>query len=154
MLAISHNYTVGEDCALYEMLTHPSSRLIKLHMFDTSLSTSNAIFLLTAIMRVNQMQLLHIDFNRITDDACDVITAGIKENTSLVELWMWGNNISGEAAVRLMQALCFNNTLEKLWLPYYPQNVTDKIMSLQKGIERDRLRRGCQRKIKVILYNC
>jgi len=118
-LGISRSDSVGEDSALYEMLTHPSSRLTGLYMFRTNLSSSNATNLLTKMMKMNQLKRLHIDDNKITDDACDVITAEIKENSSLVELWMWGNDISSEAAERLMKALFVNNTLEDLWLPSY-----------------------------------
>ena len=99
---------------------------------------------------MNQPKRLHIDDNKITDDACDVITAGIKENSSLVELWMWGNNISSEAAECLMKALFVNNTLEDLWLPSYPQDIREMIRSLQQELW-NRIYRGFQRELYVLI---
>ena len=150
-LGVSRNDTLGEDSAFYEMLVHPLSKLVALYMFHTSLSTSNAIHLLTGIMKMNQLQKLHIDDNKITDDACDFLTTRIAKNTSLVELWMWGNNISPEASERLMQALCFNNTLEDLWLPKYPENVKRTIRSLQEEVNKSRMHKGYQKTLYVLI---
>ena len=145
-LNISGNHTIGEDPALYNMLTHPSSRLVKLDMMFTSLSSPSAITLFTALAKGNKLRELNISNNLITDEACDVIATTMKNNTSLVVLWMWGNKISGEAAQRLLQALYNNNTLEVLFLPYdgYTEDVKKRIRSLQEVINKNRQSRGCQ----------
>ena len=149
-LNIHGNHTIGEDPALYNMLTHPSSRLVTLHMYGTSLSSPSAITLFTALAKGNKLKWLFIDNNLITDGACDVIATTINNNTSLVVLWMMGNKISGEAAQRLLQALNNNNTLEDLWLPSsYTEDVKKRIRSLQEVINKNRESRGCQTKLDI-----
>ncbi|XP_065915924.1 protein NLRC3-like [Dysidea avara] len=149
-LNISGNDTIGEDPALYNMLTHPSSRLVTLDMHSTSLSSPSAITLFTAISKGNKLKELYIENNLITDEACDVIATTMKNNTSLVWLWM-GNKISGEAAQRLVQALNNNKTLKGLHLPFgYTEDVRKRIRSLREVINKNRESRGCQTKLTII----
>ena len=151
VLYINYNHTIGEDPALYNMLTHPSSRLVKLYMIGTSLSSPSAITLFTAISKGNKLKGLGISNNPITDEACDVIATTMKNNTSLFRLGMWGNKISGEAAQRLLQALNNNDTLEQLALPSYgyTEDVKKRIRSLQEVIIKNRESRGCQTKLHI-----
>ena len=150
-LNISGNDTIGENPALYNMLTHPSSRLVTLDMISTSLSSPSAITIFTALSKGNKLEELYIDNNLIADEACDVIATTINNNTSLVQLWMRGNKISGEAAQRLVQALYNNDTLQRLWLPHgYTEDVKKRIRSLQEVINKNRESRGCQ--TKLIIY--
>ena len=101
-LNISGNDTIGEDPALYNMLSLPSSRLVTLDMRWTSLSSSSAIILFTALAKRNKLQRLYISHNLITDEACDVIATTMHMvDTSLVQLWMGDNKISAEAALQL-----------------------------------------------------
>ena len=149
-LYINGNDTIGEDPALYNMLTHPSSRLVELYMISTSLSSPSAITLFTALSKGNKLKVLYIINNPITDEACDVIATTMKNNTSLVELWMSGNKISGEAAQCLLQALNNNNTLQRLRLPFgYTEDVKKRIRSLQEVINKNRESRGCQTKLII-----
>ena len=151
VLDISGNDTIGEDPALYNMLTHPSSRLVRLNMRYTRLSSPSAITLFTAISKGNKLEELDISHNLITDEACDVIATTMKNNTSLVWLRMWGNKISGEAAQRLLQALYNNDTLEELWLSSgYTGDVKKRIRSLEEEINKNRESRGCQTKLIII----
>ena len=149
-LRISGNDTIGEDPALYNMLTHPSSRLVTLNMFNISLSSPSAITLFTALSKGNKLKVLNINNNLITDEACDVIATTIN-NTSLVRLGMSVNKISGEAAQRLLQALNNNDTLEWLGLPSdgYTEDVEKRIRSLQEVINKNRESRGCQTKLNI-----
>ncbi|XP_065888898.1 nucleotide-binding oligomerization domain-containing protein 2-like [Dysidea avara] len=151
VLNIRYNRTIGEDPALYNMLTHPSSRLVRLHMSNTSLSSPSAITLFTALTKGNKLKVLYIDNNLITDEACDVIATTMKNNISLVQLGMWLNKISGEAAQRLLQALNNNDTLEVLLLPYdgYTEDVEKRIRSLEEVINKNRESRGCQTKLII-----
>ena len=74
-------------------------------MINTSLSSSSAIVLFTALAKGNKLQLLNINLNLITDEACDVIATTLKNNTSLVRLEISGNKFSAEAVQQLAQAL-------------------------------------------------
>ena len=47
---------------------------------------------------------------------------------------MWHNKISAEAAQHLVQALHDNSTIQFLRLPDYPENVEEKIRSLQAEV--------------------
>ena len=60
VLIINGNHTIGEDPALYDMLSLPSSRLVTLYMRSTSLSSPSAINLFTALAKRNKLQLLDI----------------------------------------------------------------------------------------------
>ncbi|XP_065889069.1 protein NLRC3-like [Dysidea avara] len=149
-LNIIGNHTIGEDPALYNMLTHPSSRLVTLDMHSTSLSSPSAITLFTAISKGNKLKVLYIWDNLITDEACDVIATTMKNNTSLVRLGMSPNKISGEAAQRLLQALYNNDTLEWLFLPFgYTEDDRKRIRSLHEVIIKNRESRGCQTKLII-----
>ena len=55
----------------------------------------------------------------------------IKENNSLVKLWMSGIKIHAESALCLVQALHFNDTLTELTIPNYPDDVRKNIKSMQ-----------------------
>jgi len=127
-LNISGNHTIGEDPSLYNMLSLPSSKLVRLHMVATSFLSPLAIILFTSLMKNNKLQYLDIGSNLITDEACEVITTAMA-STSLVKLWMYDNKISAEAAQQLVQAIKTKNTLKAIWLPSYPENVVKRIRS-------------------------
>ncbi|XP_065896667.1 nucleotide-binding oligomerization domain-containing protein 2-like isoform X2 [Dysidea avara] len=149
VLVIEDNSTIGEDPALYKMLSDPSSRLTELQMYRTSLTTHSAIVLFTALAKGNKLQLLDITHNNITDKACEVIATFLKENSSLQRLWMWANNISAEAAQSLVHTLQQNNVLQGLGLPNFQSNVKKRIGSLQEEVNTNRGSRGCQTKLNI-----
>jgi len=152
-LDISANHTIGEDPAFYNMLSHPSSRLVRLNMWHTSLSTSSAIVLFTALTKGNKLQELHISHNPISDEVCDVIVTTMKNNTSLVQLWMWDNKtISSETAQHVVQSLQHNDTLQGLWLSCYTEDVKKRIESLQEDINKNRESRGCQTTLNIYYW--
>ncbi|XP_065888590.1 protein NLRC5-like isoform X2 [Dysidea avara] len=149
-LRISGNHTIGDDPALYNMLSHPSSTLLTLYMSNTELSSAATIALFNALVKGNKLQLLIISLNNITDEACDVIAASLKKNTSLVGLEMDRNDkISVKAAQCIVQALSLNNTLELLQLPYYPKEDQRKIRCLQGEVVNERESRGCPTKLDI-----
>jgi len=151
VLNITSNHTIGEDSALYNMLSHPSSRLVILDMMGTSLSTTSTITLFTALAKGNKLQVLCISYNSITDKACDVIATTMKKNTSLVDLRMRDNEISEEAVQHLLQALQHNNTLQLLDLPLsYTENFKKRIGSLEEEVNKNRESQGCQTKLYII----
>ena len=113
-LGIGGNDTIGEDEKLYSMLSHPSTILEELYMYNTQLSSRAAIALFTAVKDNNKLKKLYIDNNAITDDACDAITTALKSNNCLVELYIHRNPLTGESIVTIVNALKVNNTLSLL----------------------------------------
>ena len=152
VLEINGNNTIGEDPALYNMLSHPSSRLVRLYMVDTSLSTYSVIILFTALAKGNKLQQLYIDKNPFTNEACDVIATTMKTNTSLIWLGMSVSKISGETAQHLAQALQHNNTLQGLRLPSYAEDVKKIIRLLVEEVNEKRESRGCQTKLNIYYW--
>ena len=149
ILGIGGNHTIGEDQQLYSMLTNPSTELELLNMFNTSLSSRGARALFTSIMKNNKLKWLHINYNAITDDACDVITTALQRNSCLVELYMYNNPLSSEAIINIVRCLEVNNTLKLLWLPDCPQAIQENVRSLQEVVNKKRESRGCQVKLKI-----
>ena len=149
ILWINNNLTIGEDQQLYSMLTTPSTKLERLYMNYTSLSSRGARALFTSIMKNNKLKELNIVHNAISDDACDVITTALQRNSCLVELNMWGNPLSSEAIMNIVRCLEVNNTLQLLWLPECPQAIRENIRSLQEIINKKRESRGCQVKLEI-----
>ena len=148
-LVISDNHTIGEDQQLYSMLTNPSTELEQLNMWGTSLSSRGARALFTSIMKNNKLKELYIDYNAITDDACDVITTALQRNSCLFILFMSSNPLSSEAIINIVRCLEVNNTLQFLRLPNYPQAIQENIRSLQEIVNRKRESRGCQVKLEI-----
>ena len=149
MLRITGNRTIGEDQQLYSMLTNPSTELEQLSMWSTSLSSRGARALFTSIMKNNKLKELHIAYNAITDDACDVITTALQRNSCLVILRMYSNPLSSEAIINIVRCLEVNNTLQLLGLPDCPQAIQENIRSLQEVVNKQRESRGCQVKLEI-----
>ena len=147
-LNISHNNTVGEDERLYSIISDLSSMLEKLYMNSIKLSSSAAIKLFAALSDGKKLRFLNIAYNDITDEACDAITMAMKNNTSLVKLYMYGNPISGECAQLVVQALQHHNTLQELWLPSYSNDVKERIRLSAEEVNKRRSR-NCQVKLKI-----
>ena len=114
-------------------------------MTRVNLSSSGAIKLFTALSEAKKLRMLWIQYNDITDKACDAIIMAMKKNTSLVRLYMHDNGISGKCAQLIVQALQYNNTLKQLYLNRdYPDDVKEKIRSLEEKVNKKRETHGCQ----------
>ena len=148
-LWINGNYTIGEDQQLYSMLTNPSSVLETLIMWGTQLSSRAATDLFTAVKDNNKLKKLLIDYNDITDDACDAITTALKSNSCLVKLTMYSNPLSSEVILNIIQCLKVNDTLQLLGLPECPGDIQENIRSLQEVVNKNRESRGCQVKLEI-----
>ena len=148
-LRIDGNVTIGENKQLYSMLTNPSSLLEKLNMQIVNLSSRAATDLFIAVENNNKLKELVIDFNIITDYACEAITTTLEKNSCLVTLGMYDNPLSSEAIVKIVQCLEFNNTLQFLGLPESPQEVQMNIRSIQKVVNNKRKSQGCQLKLRI-----
>ena len=142
-LVLNSNHTIGESTALYDMLSHSSSTLEKLHMRDISLSSDYTKILFDKLAVNNTLQCLEISNNPITDDAYATIIDTLKKNTTLTELWMWGTKITAETAERCTELLVDNNSLEKLYLPLYSEESQLKILIVQDNINEARKNRKC-----------
>ena len=153
VLVIGDNHTIGEDQQLYSMLIDPSSVLEssveRLIMRATQLSFRAATHLFTALKDNNKLKELYIDFNDITDAACDAITTALKSNSCLVTLSMYDNPLSSEAILSIIQCLKVNDTLQLLGLPECPEDIQENIRSLQEVVNKNRESRGCQVKLKI-----
>ena len=116
-LYIGGNNTNGEDQQLYSMLSNPSNVLKRLYMGGTKLSSTAASYtdLFTALKNNNSSALLTM--TRITDVACDAITAALERSSCLVKLSMYNNLLSSEAILNIVQCLKVNNTLQLLGFP-------------------------------------
>ena len=152
ILRISYNKTVGEDDRLYRIIADDSSMVEELWMSYTSLSSSGAIKLFTALSEAKKLRNLRIRGNDITDEACDAIIMAMKKNTSLVELNMRHNPISGECAQLIVQALQYNNTLQELYPNDYPLDVMQKIRSLEDKVNEKRKAHGCYVELWIFYY--
>jgi len=148
-LMISDNHTIGESGELYTMLTHPSSMLTELYIYNTSLSSIAARALFTAVKDTNKLKELNISHNAITDDVAEDTTTLLATNKSLVELWMSGNPISREAMLTIVQALRGNTTLQRLYVPSYPPAIKDRIRSIEQEINTKRRSQGILKKLTV-----
>jgi len=153
VLWVCSNPTIGEDHSFYDMLSHPSSRLVELYMMATSLSSTATIALFTALAIGNKVRHLDISLGYINDEPCDAIVTSLKENTSLVVLKMTNNTFSAEAVQHVVQALYINNTLKELQVPYYPEDDEKLISSLQNEINKNREIRGCCTKLNISCKN-
>jgi len=141
-LTLDGNDTIGENGALYSVLSHPSSRLVTLKLWGVSLSSAAATILFTALSKSKKLQNLFIGENNISDEACDVIATTMKQNTSLVNFDIYANPISAEAAQCIVESLCLNNTLKLLRLPEYHEDIVKKFKLLQERINEKRSKKN------------
>ena len=137
------------DQQLYTLLSNPSSVLESLSMWYAQLSSAAATDLFTSLRNNHKLKKLAIDFNFVTDDACDAIIAALKSNSCLVNLSLFANPLSSEAIVNIVQCLDDNDTLQVIGLPDLPQATQENIRSLQEIVNRKRASRGCQVKLEI-----
>ena len=151
-LWINDNKIVGEDETLYRMITDHSSVLEELYMNSINLSATGAILLFTALSKAKKLRVLWIRDNDITDDASEAIIRAMKENTTLVELQMYRNLISGTCACHIVQALQNNQTLQRLYLNIFNDHDERKILVLKQIVNRKRKIHGSQVKLQINFY--
>ena len=120
------------------MLSNPSNMLEELYIFNTNLSSQGAINLFTALQDNSKLKRFNIDYNDITDDACNAITKSLERNTCLVTLSMWHTTLSDVAIMSIVQSLEVNNTLQLIGLPRCPQTTQENIRSLQEVVNKKR----------------
>ena len=151
-LCINGNENIGENEQLYSMLSNPDSILEELSMYFTKLSSNGAIKLFTALRKNSKLKGLSVSNNKITDSACDTIAMALS-CTTLVSLRMWDNQIGTDAILSIVRALEFNNTLELLRLPSYPEDIKKLLISLQTRIN-NRRKEQCYSVLKLEFYPC
>ena len=111
-------------------------------MYKTNLSSDAASILFTALQKNRTLEILSIEDNDITDDTGTCIANAIRKNDRLAELWMRFNNISAVAIEPILQALQFNDTLERLRLPNYHNEIKKHIKSIEKKVNEGRASQG------------
>ena len=121
-LDIRFNNIDGEDDRLYRIITDQCSMVEWLKMSNNNLSSNGAIKLFTALSDGKKLRELWIEYNNITDEACDAIIMAMMKG-SLVTLHMDHNPISEEC---LLQAVEYHDTLNKQWI--------DKIIMLIRSL--------------------
>lgn len=149
-LVIDGNPTIGEDCAICDMLTHSMSKLAKLHISNTWMSSNAAINLLNAVAQKNILKELNIHTNRISDEACDAITTVFK-NTCLTKFEIAENAISPMVARNIVQTLSLNcnKTMNWLGLPDCSEDDKKAISCMQEEIHKKRIEAGCITKLTI-----
>ena len=60
----------------------------------------------------------------------------MKKNASLVEMYIWGNPISGKCGQLIVQALQHNTSLQELWLSFKHPEDREKVRLSADGIKR------------------
>ncbi|XP_065918252.1 nucleotide-binding oligomerization domain-containing protein 1-like isoform X2 [Dysidea avara] len=150
-LLINRNHTIGEDPALFDILFHPSSKLVELSMWKTSLSSSSTIVLFTSLAKGQKLQRLAISYDCNIEEACNVIASSLQTNTSLLDLRLVGGKIRVDIVQCLVQAIHHNNTLQRLWLPHYSEYFEEMHICklLQEEVNRSRERRRCYTKLYI-----
>ena len=91
-----------------------------------------------ALKKGSILQQLYASNNDITDEVCNMNATLLKENTSLIKLWIDGNKISPSYAQHLVEALHHNNTLQELSLPRYSADAKEIIACLQQEVIKNR----------------
>ena len=93
--------------------------------------------------------MLNIVDNNITDNAIDAIITAMKKNSCLVRLYMYGNPLTGEAIVNMVNGLRVNDTIAVIGLPKCSEEIKKRITSLQEVINEKRISQGSQVKLIV-----
>ena len=148
-LRIIGNHHIGEDDRLFSILSNPSSMVDFLNLYDTHLSSREAITLFTAVKDDDKLKRLDVDYNDITDDACYAIAAALERNSCLDKLYLYDNPLTCKGMLNIMNGLKANNVLRKLGLPECPEDIKKTFSSLQDFINKKRKSKGCQVELKV-----
>ena len=148
-LLIGHNdINICENDRLYSIISDQCSKLEMLNIRNTKLSPMGAIKLFAALSESKKLRWLDVGYNScITEEVCDAIVVALKQNTSLVELRMDGNPISGEYAQCIVSAIQHNHTLE--WLRLSCTDIKGSIKLLVNETNTKRESRGCKVKLRV-----
>ena len=108
-----------------------------LNLRKTQLPSLATIALFGEIRKGSKLGTLDIRHNDIDDKTREAIATTLKDNESLVWLWMVNNKISAEAAKYIMkEALCFNDTLQDFSIPLYCKENQNVIMLLLDKINK------------------
>ena len=140
-LALRYNSDIGKDPKLYSILSDPDSMVEELyidHINSRQSSTATELFSAMAKNKKNKLRVLWINNNNLTDNDCDAIVKAIHNNTSMIELNMNKNPFSISTALRIIQGLAHNNTLQYLTLPGYKTEDQERIIQLAEEVDKDR----------------
>ena len=125
MLALRHNPTIGNDPKLYSIISDPDSMVEELnlsHTISKQTGTPTELFLALEKNKRKKLRVLWLDNNNLTDNECDAIVKVLQNNTSLMEFNIYRNPFTITSALKIVDALVHNNTLQYLTLPWYAEN--------------------------------
>ena len=151
-LCISGNKMVGgtKQVLLSSILTHPSSCIEQLYMYNNNCCSSSwAIELFTLVRDNKSLKELWIDRNNVSNEACTTISEALKVNNTLKRLNLYGNPIGGKASKMIVTILKDNDALEILWLPSYSKEIEKDILFQQEIVNNHRRSRGCDVKLHI-----
>ena len=141
MLALRHNPAIGNDPKLYSIISDPDSMVEELNLSHTvskQTGTPTELFLALEKNKRKKLRVLWLDNNSLTDNKCNAIVKVLQNNTSLMELNLFRNPFSVTSALKIVDALVHNNTLQYLTLPWYEENNQERIIHAAKVVEESR----------------
>ena len=150
-----NDINICESKTLCSLLSDSFSTLELLSSGDTKLSSTGAIKLFTELSKTTcKLRALNLSYNKnlsITDKVCDAIVMAMKKNTSLVQLSIYGNPISKEHTLLIIQALQHNNTLKALQFQEF--NTEEVNLTLELSVEKVNMMRkdrGCKEILRIL----
>ena len=118
VLGIYHNSTIGEtEEFVTKILTNPSVIQV-LYMHYNTYSRKWTTHLFSSLKENLTLKCLGIGRTNISDDMCDVICDALIVNSTLRELYIWGNPITEQGTKMILDALKVNNALELLQIMF------------------------------------
>ena len=148
-LGVSGNKSLGETLQFYTMISHPLSVLEHLWLAGNRLTTMSATFLFKSLRKPNKLKWLIVTDNLIDDGICDEVAVTLQTNTTLQKLLMSSNPISSEGANKIIDSLFSNDVLSTLWLPGYPNGVTNAMKLKLENINEKRGRKENQTEMNI-----
>jgi len=137
--SLSISYKVNHFDWLEKVLTHKCSMLQSLSL-EALISPTLARNLFSILKNCEHKKLAELDINNnhIDDSAVPEIVAYLQEDCSLRSLNICSNPITGNGGLQIVQALEFNDTLEKLLFPDFTEQAQAEILNIWSRIDERR----------------
>ena len=105
---------------LFEILKRPNfePKLIELDLEECKISDQVAMNIFMNLHRINNLRILNLTGNFISHLSCSELKSLLASNTSIRELYLRKNKLSGLAGISIFQGLLMNSTLKVLDLSW------------------------------------
>ena len=113
-IALQKNNITKKSAEALSSVVSNNNGLKNLYLGNNQLQVG-AIKLATALKTISSLKILNLTNNSIPEEAADELSAAIRANNSLEELWLGGNHL-GSSTVMIVNALKEITTLKKLSL--------------------------------------